>query len=206
MEPMLTVPEAARYLRISRAQLYALIQQKKIPHIRLSEKRVVIRAADLEQWVGRPQAGRAGISRAAAAPVSSGSRPAAVWGYGGANLSNELEEEGITTYLETRRRGGHLWFFFAHSHEGSQVRAFGKGVISNHRVEGVELYPKQDRLCGGPGSLVKLPFGIHKRSGHRYPFIYRDGSWLAPTVREHIEVLSAHKSVPADVFGAYATY
>jgi excisionase family DNA binding protein len=51
MEPMLTVPEAARYLRISRAQLYALIQQKKIPHIRLSQKRVVIRAADLERWL-----------------------------------------------------------------------------------------------------------------------------------------------------------
>jgi hypothetical protein len=70
----------------------------------------------------------------------------------------------------------------------------------------VEHYPKQARLYGGPGSLVKFPFGIHKRSGQRYPFIYRDGSWLAPTVREHIEVLSAHKSVPEDVFGAYATY
>jgi hypothetical protein len=86
------------------------------------------------------------------------------------------------------------------------VRAFGKGVIINHRIEGVELYPKQDRLCGGPGSLVKLPFGIHNRCGHRYAFIYHDGSCLAPTVREHIEVLSAHKSVPEDVFEAYATY
>jgi excisionase family DNA binding protein len=94
MEPMLTVPEAARYLRIPRAQLYALIQQRKMPHIHLSEKRVVIRAADM---AGSPLAGRAGLIRRPAALVSSGSRPPAVWSNGVANLSNELEEEGITT-------------------------------------------------------------------------------------------------------------
>lgn len=56
MDQMLTVPEAARYLRMSRAQVYMMIQQKKIPCIRLSERRVVIRVADLEQWLeGRKQ-------------------------------------------------------------------------------------------------------------------------------------------------------
>lgn len=56
MEPILTVPEAARYLRISKAQVYFMIQKKQIPHIRLSERRVVIRLADLEAWVeGRKQ-------------------------------------------------------------------------------------------------------------------------------------------------------
>jgi len=85
-------------------------------------------------------------------------------------------------------------------------RAFGNGVISTHQIEGVELFPKQDRLQAGPGSLVKLPFGIHKKSGQRYPFIYRDGAWLAPTVREQLEILSAHKTVPETVFGAYVTY
>jgi hypothetical protein len=99
-----------------------------------------------------------------------------------------------------------LWFFFERPYEGVQVRAFGKGVLLNHNVENVELYPKQDVLYGGPGSLVKLPFGRHKLSGQRYPFIRPDGSWLAPTVREQIQVLSAHKSVPESVFKAYATY
>jgi len=51
MDQMLTVPEAAKYLRMSRAQVYFLIQQRKIPHIRLSERRVVIRVSDLEKWV-----------------------------------------------------------------------------------------------------------------------------------------------------------
>jgi hypothetical protein len=123
-----------------------------------------------------------------------------------ADLSYELETEGIPTYLEISRRGGHLRFFFEQHHDGGQVRAFGNGIIRRHELAGIELYPKQDRLYTGPGSLVRLPFGIHKKSGQRYPFIHRDGAWLAPTVREQIMLLSDHKSVPEDVFGAYATY
>lgn len=120
------------------------------------------------------------------------------------NLSYDLETEGIPSYLETSRRGGHLWFFFERLQEGELVRAFGKGLMNDHQVEDVELYPKQDKLHGGPGSLIRLPFGIHKRSGQRYPFIHRDGSWLAPTVREQIKALSAHQSVPEDLLAAYA--
>jgi hypothetical protein len=121
-----------------------------------------------------------------------------------AELSYELETEGIPSYLETSRRGGHLWFFFERPHKGIQVRAFGKGVLNAHTIEGVELYPKQDRLHGGPGSLVKLPFGIHRRSGQRYPFIHRDGAWIAPTVREQIRILSAPETVPEAILGVYA--
>src|SRR3989304_3427171 len=33
-----------------------------------------------------------------------------------ANLSYELETEGIPSYLETSRRGGHLWFFLEQPH------------------------------------------------------------------------------------------
>ena len=123
-----------------------------------------------------------------------------------ADLSFELEGEGIPTYLETSRRGGHLWFFFEKPHDGEQVRAFGKGIMRRHEAEDIELYPKQDRLYSGPGSLVRLPFGIHKKSGQRYPFIRRDGAWIAPTVREQIRLLSAHQTVPEGVFGAYVTY
>jgi hypothetical protein len=98
------------------------------------------------------------------------------------------------------------WLFFERPHAGEQVRAFGKWILNVHHIEGIELFPKQDRLYGGPGSLVKLPFGIHRKSGQRYPFIRRDGAWLAPTVREQIYVLSAHKCVPEAVFGAYVSY
>lgn len=122
-----------------------------------------------------------------------------------ADLSYELETRQVPSYLETSRRGGHLWLFFERAHEGEEVRAFGKTLIATFKVNDVELFPKQDRLYGGPGSLVRLPFGIHKKSGQRYPFVYRDGSWLAPTVREQIRILSAHQTVPESVFKAYAS-
>jgi len=51
MNDLLTVSETAAYLRLSKAQVYVLITQKKIPHIRLGQKRVVIRKAELEKWL-----------------------------------------------------------------------------------------------------------------------------------------------------------
>jgi len=50
---MLTVLEASRYLRLSRSQVYLMIQKKMIPHIRLSERRIVIRQSDLIAWLER---------------------------------------------------------------------------------------------------------------------------------------------------------
>jgi excisionase family DNA binding protein len=51
MNEMMTVAEAAAYLRLSKAQLYKMIVQHQIPHIRLGQKRVVIRRMDLEKWL-----------------------------------------------------------------------------------------------------------------------------------------------------------
>jgi hypothetical protein len=33
------------------------------------------------------------------------------------------------------------------------------------------VFPKQSSATNGPGSLIRMPFGIHKKTGHRYPFI-----------------------------------
>jgi excisionase family DNA binding protein len=51
MNDLLTVAEAAAYLRLSKAQTYKMITEKKIPHIRLGQKRVVIRRVELEDWL-----------------------------------------------------------------------------------------------------------------------------------------------------------
>lgn len=50
-EPILTVPEAARYLRISRAQAYRLAQDGGIPSFRV-RKSVRVRRSDLDAWLG----------------------------------------------------------------------------------------------------------------------------------------------------------
>jgi excisionase family DNA binding protein len=49
---LLTVPEAARLLRISRNLAYELIRQKALPHVRLG-RRILIPRQGLESWIER---------------------------------------------------------------------------------------------------------------------------------------------------------
>jgi hypothetical protein len=71
--------------------------------------------------------------------------------------------------LEASRRGGHLWFFFQKKVAGGQARGFG---LWFERIYGLslEVYPKQETI-EGPGSLIRVPFGIHRKSGQRYGFV-----------------------------------
>ncbi len=115
----------------------------------------------------------------------------------------KLAGEGAPAYLEKSRRGGHLWLFLAQAVPGHKVRAFGKGVAAIHKLEKVELFPKQDNLSGGPGSLIRLPFGIHQKTGKRYSFITPDGKPLAPTIRDQIQTLSHPWPVMETAFEAY---
>jgi excisionase family DNA binding protein len=52
---LLTVPEAARVLRISRNLAYELIAQRRLPHVRLG-RRILIPRPGLERWISQ-QAG-----------------------------------------------------------------------------------------------------------------------------------------------------
>jgi len=57
---LFTVNEVARYLRLSKSQVYTLIQRNEIPHFRVSERRIVVSESDLITWIqkqkGWPQA------------------------------------------------------------------------------------------------------------------------------------------------------
>jgi hypothetical protein len=77
-----------------------------------------------------------------------------------------LVRQSIPSYLEASRRGGHLWVFFTEPVPASQVRAW----LLPFCPEGIEFYPKQAEGCGY-GSLLRLPLGVHLRSGRRYPFV-----------------------------------
>ncbi|MCZ7538799.1 MAG: CHC2 zinc finger domain-containing protein [Anaerolineae bacterium] len=101
-----------------------------------------------------------------------------------------LHEQGIHPYIEPSRRGGHLWFFFTDPLPGRDARRLGKQLLTEHNLETVELYPKQDELRTGPGSLVRLPLGIHRKSGKRYYFVTLSGEPLAPSVREQMRLLA----------------
>ncbi len=50
-DQLLTISEAAKYLRISKSELYLLVQRRQIPYIRLTQKRIVIRESELMKWI-----------------------------------------------------------------------------------------------------------------------------------------------------------
>jgi hypothetical protein len=115
-------------------------------------------------------------------------------------LAGVLAEMGCPAYLERSRRGGHLWLFLADREPGRQIRLFGQGLLHHFGITDLELFPKQDRLRTGPGSLIRLPFGVHRKSGRRYGFYTASDEPLAPTLREQILLLEAPETVPERLF------
>jgi len=118
-------------------------------------------------------------------------------------LAGSLIHQEIPGYLEQSRRGGHLWLFFEQPLPGEDARQFGHHLLQVSSITEVELFPKQDRLTTGPGSLVRLPLGIHRKTGIRYPFIQPDGTLLASTLHEQIQRLAQPALVPLAVVHAY---
>ena len=79
-----------------------------------------------------------------------------------------LTTNGIPSYLELSRRGAHLWVFLSEPTSPVLVRTW----LLPFCPAGVEFYPKQEAASWEhPGSLIRLPLGIHLRSGERYPFV-----------------------------------
>lgn len=121
-------------------------------------------------------------------------------------LAQVLDRVGCPSYLEASRRGGHLWLFFADWLPGTEIRRFGKGLMGYFNLASIELYPKQAQLKTGPGSLIRLPFGVHKKSGRRYGFYTPTGEPLAPTLRQQLVMLKNPEPVPERLFDQYASY
>ena len=114
------------------------------------------------------------------------------------NLSSDLVKQDVPSYLETSRRGGHLWLFFAKPIPGKDARHFGQNLLEAHHIPALEIFPKQAKLSGGPGSLIRLPFGVHRKTGLRYGFITPERAPLAASLAAQVQILSAPKTVPED--------
>lgn len=113
-------------------------------------------------------------------------------------LSQDLAKEGVPAYLEESRRGGHLWLFFASPKSGKDAKVFAHKITQNRHLDGVEIFPKQDQLTRGPGSLIRLPFGLHRKTGLKYGFITADHQPLAGSLVDQCQILSAPQTVPED--------
>jgi hypothetical protein len=110
-------------------------------------------------------------------------------------MARDLQAQTIPAYLERSRHGGHLWLFTTPL-PGAALRRFGRQLLIPYSLPKVELYPKQERLTSGSGSLVRLPLGIHRKSGKRYSFITLEDQPLAPTIRQQIALLAHPVRVP----------
>jgi hypothetical protein len=96
-----------------------------------------------------------------------------------------------------------LWLFFEQPLPGKAIRTFGKHLLKLHDLDGIEFFPKQDKLDGGPGSLIRLPFGIHRKDGQRYGFVALGGQPLAPTLAEQIRILSHPRTVATSALDGF---
>ena len=47
---VMTVPEVARYLKLSKSKVYGLVQQRQIPHIKIG-RNVRVREKDVQAWL-----------------------------------------------------------------------------------------------------------------------------------------------------------
>ena len=50
MDQILTIPEVAKYLKISKSKIYYLVAKKRIPHVKIG-RNVRIRESDLQKWM-----------------------------------------------------------------------------------------------------------------------------------------------------------
>lgn len=102
-------------------------------------------------------------------------------------LQWELRNDGIDSALERSRRGGHLWILAQEPLLACECRRYVQSLASRVRapirgsrsqgkdsrasLEGIEIFPKQDRLAAGEfGNAIRGPLGVHRRDGKRYWF------------------------------------
>jgi hypothetical protein len=92
-----------------------------------------------------------------------------------AEVQARLRGDRVPSCLEVSRRGRHLWVLLARPVRASLVRWWLRPYV----LPGVEFYPRQDE-SDGLGSLIRLPLGVHRLTGQRYPFVaWRDGRAVA---------------------------
>ena len=94
-------------------------------------------------------------------------------------LKWELKQDGVEAALEQSRRGGHLWIFAATPLLASDCRIYiynlalklGVPVMGGGLKEGIEIFPKQDKIASGEyGNAIRAPMGVHRKTNQRYWF------------------------------------
>ncbi len=91
-------------------------------------------------------------------------------------IVDRLSSSEIPCYLEdSGYKGYHVWIFLASPVPAKIAREFCKAVISSISIDeafGIEIFPKQSYVkAKNYGNLIKIPLGIHRRTGKRCLFM-----------------------------------
>ncbi len=106
-------------------------------------------------------------------------------------VQRRLTTDNIPSYLEASRRGGHLWVFLASRCSPVALRHWLMPYYASAYADGeMEFYPKQEARPGRPGSLMRVPLGVHRLTGRRYPFVQMVNGQLMPLARTLSATLS----------------
>lgn len=117
------------------------------------------------------------------APGSAGWREATD---GMARYADELEGRAAQMGLCLHRadsgfKGLHLWALFAEPIPAAQARQMCKAISSPLTLPPIlrtEIFPKQNSLPqSGLGNLIKVPLGIHRKTGRRAYFSNPESDW-----------------------------
>jgi len=109
---------------------------------------------------------------------------------------------GLPVYVESSgHKGCHLWLFFDEPMSAPIVRKFANSVLKRVGPPSPEIhwevFPKQDSVREGQlGNLIKLPLGIHKKTGNRGLFIDPEGKVFA----DQVGYLCTIRPVSSDLF------
>lgn len=88
-----------------------------------------------------------------------------------------LASYGLPSYFEASGGTGwrcHLWVFFADAVAAIKVKVVLDSALRQaalHDKPYIERFPKQARALNGYGNLVKVPFGVHRKTRKRSQFL-----------------------------------
>ncbi len=105
-----------------------------------------------------------------------------------ARIHTWLETQGIPALIEdSGYKGRHVWVFLQRPLEARIARQIGKRIAALHPLPPelhYEIFPRQDAVPAEKlGNLIKIPLGIHRRTGRRCLFLKPDGSMDPDPIR-----------------------
>ncbi|RMF98478.1 MAG: hypothetical protein D6734_00185 [Candidatus Schekmanbacteria bacterium] len=97
------------------------------------------------------------------------------------SIVNECATSDVFSYIEdSGYKGYHCWIFLKSPLRASIARDFARRIVSSIKADdflSIEIFPKQKFVKEGSlGNLIKLPFGIHRKTMERGLFVDGEGN------------------------------